>query len=239
MKKFGRKVAISMMCFMLAIPLFAQFPGQIPQAAKKVIEAQPGEFQIAQLKYNGGGDWYKGPSSLPNLLAFAAQHTGLICAKRPATVTLDSPDLWRYRYLYATGHGNMVFSPEEVQNLRDWLEAGGFFHVCDCYGMDVSIRRELKKVFPEQEIKEVPADHPIYKTPFPFPDGRPPKVHEHDGKPAQGFGWWIAGRLVVYYDYQCDLGDGWEDADVYHDPDSVHQAALKMGTNLIVYALTK
>ncbi|MDK9698786.1 MAG: DUF4159 domain-containing protein [bacterium] len=211
---------------------------QVPRPTPKQIEAQPGEFVIAQLKYSGGGDWYANPSALPNLLAFAKSKANLACAERAATVMLDSPDLWRYRYLYITGHGNIALTTEEARNLRDWLEAGGFLHADDNYGLDGSFRREMKKVFPEQDLKEVPADHPIYQKPFRFADGRPPKIHEHDGKPAQGFGWWIDGRLAVYYTYQCDLGDGWEDPDVHHDPEPVRQAALQMGTNLLVYALT-
>ncbi len=223
---------------LIATTLFAQLPTTGNDGKKKMIEALPGEFQIAQLKYSGGGDWYANPSGLPNLLAYAAQNAGLNCAKRPVTISLDSPDLWRYRYIYLTGHGNISLTADEATRLRDWLEAGGFLHADDCYGLDASFRREMKKVFPDQELREVPADHPIYKTPFPFPAGRPPKIHEHDGKPAQGFGWWIAGRLAVYYTYQCDLGDGWEDPDVHTDPEPVRISSLKMGTNLIVYALT-
>lgn len=231
------RLATAVAVVLFAIAAAAQ---PIPETVSSLpaTDATAGEFQIAQLKYAGGGDWYANPSSLPNLLAFAAQHANVACAKRPATVTLDSPDLWRYRYLYLTGHGNIVFTPDEVRRLRDWLEAGGFLHADDNYGLDESFRREMKKVFPEQALREVPADHQIYRAPFAFPNGRPPKIHEHDGKPAQGFGWWIAGRLAVYYTYQCDLGDGWEDPDVHHDPEPVRQAALRMGTNLIVYALT-
>lgn len=213
---------------------WSQFPVPAP---KKELIPYTGKFQIARLHYDGGGDWYANPSSLPNLIAFAKQHIPIEAEPKEAVVTLSSVDLWRYRYLYITGHGNIRFTDEEARNLRDWLEAGGFLHADDNYGLDASIRRELKKVFPEQELKEVPAHHEIYQKPFAFPDGRPPKIHEHDGKPAQGFGLWIGNRLVVYYTYQCDLGDGWEDPDVHNDPEPVRQNALKMGTNLLFYAL--
>ncbi|MCX7835859.1 MAG: DUF4159 domain-containing protein [bacterium] len=215
---------------------WSQFP--IQNVPKREIEPYTGKFQIARLHYNGGGDWYADPSSLPNLLQFAKNAIGLDAEPREAVVKLTSVDLWRYRYLYITGHGNISFTDEEARTLRDWLEAGGFLHADDCYGMDASFRREMKKVFPDQELREVPASHPIYQKPFPFPDGRPPKVHEHDGKPAQGFGYWIGNRLAVYYSYQSDLGDGWEDADVHKDPEPIRQLALKMGTNLLFYALT-
>ncbi len=195
-------------------------------------------FTIARLKYDGGGDWYSNPSSLPNLLAFFREQTGIPSASREVVVAPSDRAIFNYPYLYMNGHGRIHFSPEDVSNLRRFLTTGGFLHADDNYGMDESFRREIKKVFPETELQEVPYSHPIYHSFYDFPQG-PPKVHEHDGKPAQGLGIFYQGQLVVYYTYQSDLGDGWEDPDVHHDPEEIRQAALKMGVNIIIYALRR
>lgn len=193
-------------------------------------------LSIGRLHYDGGGDWYANPSSLPNLLRAVRERTSLRTTDRERTVRLTDPNLWAVPYLYMTGHGNVLFSNDDVRALRRHLENGGFLHADDNYGMDASIRRELRKVVPERELADVPYDHPIYHAVYDFPNG-PPKIHEHDGLPAQGLGLFIGGRLAVYYTYQCDLGDGWEDPDVHHDPEPVREAAIRMGVNLFVNAV--
>jgi hypothetical protein len=192
---------------------------------------------IGRLHYDGGGDWYANPSSLPNLLSAIRQRTALPVTLRERVVTLDSPDLWEVAYLYMTGHGNVRFSESQIRTLRRYLEAGGFLHADDNYGMDQSFRREIQRVFPDRPLVEVPLDHPIYHLVYDFPQGLP-KIHEHDGLPAQGFGIFIGRRLAVYYSYQSDLGDGWEDPEVHHDPEPIREQALRMGVNLFVYAAT-
>jgi hypothetical protein len=191
---------------------------------------------IGRLHYDGGGDWYANPSSLPNLLQAIGSRTRLPVAPRERTITLADADLWTLPYLYMTGHGNVRFSDAELATLRRYLQQGGFLHADDNYGMDPSIRRELGRLFSDRELVEVPLDHPIYHARYEFPQGIP-KIHEHDGKPAQGFGIFLDGRLVVFYSYQSDLGDGWEDPDVHHDPPEKREAALRMGTNLFLYAV--
>jgi len=191
---------------------------------------------IARLHYDGGGDWYANPSSLPNLLAAVRERTGLSVAPRERVVRLTDADLWDLPYLYMTGHGNVALSAAEVALLRRYLEQGGFLHADDNYGMDQSFRREIARVFPDHPLVEVPVDHPVYHLLYEFPDGLP-KIHEHDGKPAQGFGVFLAGRLVVYYSYESDLGDGWEDPEVHRDPPEKREAALRMGVNLVAYAV--
>lgn len=193
---------------------------------------------IARVHYEGGGDWYANPSSLPNLLAAIAERTGLPMDPRPAEVRLGDPSLWSHPYLYLTGHGNIRLSDVEVASLREYLLAGGFLHVDDNYGLDESFRREIARVFPDRELVELPADHPVYRAFYEFPDGLP-KIHEHDGEPAQGLAIFHEGRLVLFYSYQTDLGDGWEDPDVHDDPAAAREAALRMGVNLFVYALTQ
>ncbi len=195
-------------------------------------------FTIGRLKYDGGGDWYGNPSSLPNLLEFLARQAGIPSAQKETVVAPNDRELFNLPYLYMNGHGRVSFSAEEAAQLRRHLTSGGFLHADDNYGLDESFRQEIKKVFPELELQEVPYSHPIYHSFFDFPHG-PPKVHEHDGKPAQGFGIFYQGQLVVYYTYQSDLGDGWEDAEVHHDPEEVRLAALKMGVNIIEYALRR
>jgi hypothetical protein len=191
---------------------------------------------IGRLHYDGGGDWYANPSSLPNLLQAVGSRTTLPVAGRERVVTLSDADLWQVPYLYMTGHGNVRWTDADLATLRRYLQQGGFLHADDNYGMDQSIRRELGRLFPDRPLVEVPLDHPIYHLVYDFPRGVP-KIHEHDGKPAQGFGIFLDGRLVVYYTYQSDLGDGWEDPEVHHDPAEKHEAALRMGVNLFTYAV--
>ncbi|HLU26071.1 MAG TPA: DUF4159 domain-containing protein [Longimicrobiales bacterium] len=202
-------------------------------------QARPGgAMTIVQLQYDGGGDWYANPSALPNLLSFIRERTNLPVETRPVTLKLTDPAIWNYPYLYMTGHGNVRFTDEEVEILRRYLTSGGFLHADDNYGLDESFRREMRRVFPDQELVELPADHPIYHVFYDFPKGLP-KIHEHDGKPAQGFGLFHNGRLVVYYTYETDLGDGWEDEQVHGNPPQVREQALRMGLNVFLYALSQ
>src|SRR5512147_2284686 len=191
---------------------------------------------IGRLHYDGGGDWYANPSSLPNLLAAIAERTGLRVGNREKVVQLSDDEIWTVPYLHMTGHGNVHFSDADLAILRRWLLQGGFLHASDNYGMDESFRREMARLFPDHPLVEVPLDHPVYHIVYDFPKGLP-KIHEHDGKPAQGFGIFLDGRLAVFYDYQCDLGDGWEDQEVHKDPPEKHEAALRMGVNLFAYAV--
>lgn len=191
---------------------------------------------IAQLHYDGGGDWYANPSALPNLLEAIRSRTGIPVAEEPVHVALTDPAVWNYPYLYITGHGNIRFSAEEVEILRNYLLSGGFLHADDNYGLAESFRREMKRVFPEKELVELPASHPVYHVFYNFPDGLP-KIHEHDGKPAQGFGIFHEGRLMVFFSYESDLGDGWENHEVHEDPPRLREQALRMGVNLYLYAL--
>jgi hypothetical protein len=195
------------------------------------------QLKIAKLKYGGGGDWYANKTALPNLIKFCNEQLSANIAIDEDVVEVGSRDLFSYPYLYMTGHGNVVFSPEEAQNLRNYLLAGGFLHIDDNYGLDKFIRLELKKVFPELELVELPFTHPIYHQKFNFPKGLP-KIHEHYGKPAQGFGLLYEGRLVVFYSYECDLGNGWEDPRIHNDPEAKRQEALQMGANIIAFAFT-
>lgn len=197
----------------------------------------PATLTIGRLHYDGGGDWYANPSSLPNLLKAIGDRTGLRTTPREETVTLSDERLWSIPYLYMTGHGNVHFSDPDLATLRTWLRRGGFLHADDNYGMDKSIRRELARLFPDLPLVEVPLDHPIYHIVYDFPRGIP-KIHEHDGLPAQGFGIFLDGRLAVYYSYQSDLGDGWEDPEVHHDPAPVREQAVRMGVNLYTYAVS-
>lgn len=197
----------------------------------------PSNLTIARLQYDGGGDWYGNPSSLPNLLRYIRQATALEVEPRERVVSLHGPDVWEAPYLYMTGHGNVRFTDDEVITLRRYLENGGFLHADDNYGMDTSFRREMARVFPDKPLVDVPLDHPVYHIVYDFPRGIP-KIHEHDGKPAEGLGIFMNGRLVVYYSFQTDLGDGWEDPDVHKDPPEKREQALRMGVNLFTYAVT-
>jgi hypothetical protein len=193
--------------------------------------------KIALMKYNGGGDWYANPTALPNLIEYCNRNLQTNIAPEAATVEVGSAEIFNYPFLHATGHGNVVFSDAEAENLRNYLLGGGFLHVSDNYGMDVYIRKAMKKVFPELDWIELPFSHALYHQKFNFSNGLP-KIHEHDEKPSQGFGLIYEGRLVCFYDYECDLGDGWEDPEVHKDPEEKRQAALKMGANLIQFAFS-
>ena len=192
---------------------------------------------IARLQYDGGGDWYANPSSIPNLLEAIRERTSLPVERAEARVTLMDEKLWDYPFLHMTGHGNVKLTDAEVVRLREYLQRGGFLHADDNYGLDESFRREMKRVFPDRELVDVPLSHPVYHAVYDFPKGLP-KIHEHDGKPARGFGIFLGDRLAVYYSYESDLGNGWEDPETYKDPVALHEAALRMGINLFVYAVT-
>lgn len=200
--------------------------------------AQTERLRMAKLKYNGGGDWYSNKTALPNLAEFCNETLYTNFLEDDATVEVGSPELFEYAYVYMTGHGNVVFSPSEAENLRDYLSAGGFLHIDDNYGLDAYVRLEMKKVFPELEFIELPFDHPIYDQKFKFNNGLP-KIHEHDNKPPQGFGLIYEGKLVCFYSYESDLGNGWEDQRIHNDPEETRQQALQMGANIIALALTQ
>jgi len=196
------------------------------------------QLKIAKLKYNGGGDWYANKTALPNLIDFCNKNLKTSISTQEEIVEVGSSDLFYYPFLYMTGHGNVVFSQQEAENLRNYLIGGGFLHIDDNYGLDQFVRLEMKKVFPELEFVELPFDHPIYDQKFKFEEGLP-KVHEHDGKPPQGFGLLWEGRLVCFYSYEADLGNGWEDQVIYNDPEKIRQQALKMGANIVAFAFTQ
>jgi hypothetical protein len=221
-----------------ALALLLGFAGPLSaQAAARVAGGSPAPgMTIGRLHYDGGGDWYANPSSLPNLLAAIRTRTGLRVAGEERVITLRDDDLWSVPYLYMTGHGNVAWTDADLATLRAYLRQGGFLHADDNYGMDASLRRELGRLFPGQPLVEVPLEHPIYHLVYDFPRGIP-KIHEHDGKPAQGFGIFLDGRLAVFYSYQTDLGDGWEDPEVHHDPPAKREAALRMGVNLYAFAV--
>ena len=198
------------------------------------VSAPNQEVKIALLKYNGGGDWYANPTSLPNLIAYCNTNLKTNINPEPATIEIGTPELFNYPFVHITGHGNIIFSDSEANNLRVYLEGGGFLHVDDNYGIDEFFRREIKKVFPERKLIELPPTHPIFHQKYNFNEGVP-KIHEHDNKPPQAFGIFINDRMVCLYTYEADLGDGWEDADVHNDPAEVREKALKMGANIIQY----
>jgi hypothetical protein len=207
-------------------------------AAPAAAPAPAPRLTIARLQYEGGGDWYANPSSIPNLLKAIRQRTSFPVEQAEARITLGDDRLWDYPFLHMTGHGNVTFSDTEVARLREYLSRGGFLHIDDNYGLDEHIRREMKKVFPDHEFTDVPLSHPIYHVVYDFPKGLP-KIHEHDGKPARGFGIFIGNRLAVYYTWSSDLGNGWEDVGTYAtDPAELHEQALRMGVNLFTYAVT-
>lgn len=203
-----------------------------------VVIAQQEQLKMAKLQYNGGGDWYANKTALPNLAEFCNEELKTNFDLNNYTVEVGSPELFNYAYVYMTGHGNVVFSAAEAENLRNYLVAGGFLHIDDNYGLDAYVRLEMKKVFPELEFIELPFDHEIYDQKFTFDKGLP-KIHEHDNKPPQGFGLIYEGRLVCYYSYESDLGNGWEDQRVHNDPQSKRLEALQMGANIIAYAFTQ
>ena len=194
-------------------------------------------FKIVRLQYSGGGDWYNDPSAEVNMMDYLKKNT-VIDVDEPKFYSVDiaTDDIFNFPFIFITGHGNISFSDSEVKRLREYLERGGFLYADDDYGMDEAFRREMKKVFPDQEMKELPFDHKIYSSHFSFPGGLP-KIHEHNGKPPQGFGYFINGRLCVYYTYETNISDGWADPREHDDPPEKREEALKMGTNIIVYAL--
>ncbi len=199
--------------------------------------SQTTTVKIALLKYNGGGDWYANPTSLPNLIEFCNRNLQTNIDKDYATVEVGSYEIYNYPFVHMTGHGNVIFSPKEVTNLRNYLLSGGFIHIDDNYGMDKFVRREMKKVFPELKFIELPFNHAIYRKSYIFDKGLP-KIHEHDNKAPQGFGLIYKGRLVCFYTYESDLGDGWEDKEVHNDSEQTRLKALKMGANIIQYIFT-
>ena len=194
------------------------------------------ELSITRLQYDGGGDWYANPSSLPNLLANIVERTSLSISQELKVVKLADPALGDHPYLYMTGHGNVSFSDEEREALRNHLVSGGFLHADDNYGMDESFRREMELVFPENDLVEIPKEHPVFHTMYEFPDGLP-KVHEHDGNAPQAYGIFHEGRLLVFYSFESDLGDGWENAEVHDDAPEIRELAIQMGVNLYLYVL--
>ncbi len=197
-----------------------------------------GAQEIALLKYSGGGDWYANPTALPNLIRYANRNMNAKIKPRPATVEPSSPDLFAYPFVHMTGHGNVVFSDADLRNLRTYLTGGGFLHIDDNYGMDQYVRREIKRLFPDQSLLELPANHPVFQKPFAFPGGIP-KIHEHDGKPPKAYGIFIDNRLVLLYTTETDLGDGWEDPEVHNNPQDVREKALRMGTNILYHIFTR
>lgn len=197
---------------------------------------QPGVV-IARVKYDGGGDWYNDPSMLPNLSKEINRRTSIRAKEEQAVVSADKEELFRYPFSFLTGHGNISFNEREVMNLRRYLTGGGFLYADDDYGMDKAFRREMGKVFPDQELIEVPFDHPIYHCFYPFPNGLP-KIHKHDGKPPKGYGIFHKGRMVVFYTYETNISDGWADPQVHQDPPEKREEAFKMGINIVVYAMT-
>lgn len=198
----------------------------------------PPNIRLGLLKYNGGGDWYANPTSLSNLSKFCNKELRTNLDLNYGTVEVGSTEIFNYPFVHMTGHGNVVFSDMESQNLRQYLIAGGFLHIDDNYGMNPFIRPSMKKVFPELEFIELPFSHPIYHQTFNFKSGLP-KIHKHDGKAPQGFGLFWEGRLICFYSYECDLGDGWEDREVHKDPEEIRTQALQMGANLVQYAFTR
>ncbi|MEX0979799.1 MAG: DUF4159 domain-containing protein [Gemmatimonadota bacterium] len=239
---------------LLALGVAPAFAAPVGSAPEGVVHAMPGGLQagagapaapvadttitIGRLQYGGGGDWYANPSALPNLLASIRERTGLPVAQREVTVTPLDPRLRDYPFLYMTGHGNVSFTAREREALRDYLLSGGFLHADDNYGMDEHFRREMAALFPDREMVELPADHPVFHTHYSFPKGLP-KIHEHDGLPPEAWGIFHDGRLVVFYTYETDLGNGWEDEAVHGNPPEVREEALRMGVNLYLFAISQ
>jgi hypothetical protein len=212
---------------------FAQNSGTFPTT----IARSGSQFRIARLKYEGGSDWYNDPSSEPNLLRYIRQNTTMDVDPEYTWVDLATDDIFKYPFLFLTGHGNADFTESEAKKLRAYCDAGGFIYIDDDYGLDTAIRRELKKIYPDQQLQELPFSHEIFHAPYDFPHGVP-KTHEHDGKPAQTFGLFSSGRLTILYTYESNPSDGWADPDVHDDPANKREEALKFGTNIVTYALT-
>lgn len=203
----------------------------------EILPQNEGAFQIARLKYDGGSDWYNGQSEEVNLLNFLKAHTNLKVKAEYTSVDISTDEIFSYPFLFMTGHGNIIFSDDQAERLRKYLESGGFLYIDDDYGLDKAVRREIKKVFPDKNLVELPFSDELYSILYNFPSG-PPKTHEHNGKPPQGFGIFIGKRLVVYYTYESNPSDGWDDPDVHHDPESKRQEALRFGANLVLYVLS-
>src|SRR5688500_7776438 len=220
-----------------AVRVLAPFLGAMLVTASASWQPRAMRLTVARLQYDGGGDWYANPSSLPNLLRAIRERTSLKVEPQEARVRLSDDKLWDFPFLHVTGHGNIKLSDVEVTRLREYLLRGGFLHVSDNYGLDTAFRREIARVFPDRPLVDVPVTHPVYHIVYEFPKGVP-KIHEHDGKPARGFGIFVGERLAVFYDYESDLGNGWEDPEVHKDPPELHEAALRMGVNLFTYAVT-
>ncbi|MEO7712056.1 MAG: DUF4159 domain-containing protein [Gemmatimonadaceae bacterium] len=218
-----RRAGLLLFCGIAALPLTA---GRRAPA-----------LTVARLQYDGGGDWYANPSSLPNLLAAIRERTSFKPDRAEVRVTIMDERLWDFPFLHLTGHGNIKLTDEEVVRLREYLLRGGFLHADDNYGLDESFRRELARVFPDRPLVDVPLSHPVYHAVYDMPQGLP-KIHEHDGKPARGYGVFVGDRLAVYYSFSSDLGNGWEDVETYKDSPALHESALRMGINLFVYAVT-
>jgi hypothetical protein len=217
-------------------PAFAQRQPLVGEKAE--IAPDPSYFTVARLQYPGGGDWYWGSSALPNLLDFISENTNIPVNEEEVRVEIRNDRLFDYPFLYATGHGNIHFSDEDLERLRRYLLGGGFLLINDSYGMDQAVRREVARLFPDRPLVELPFSHPIYHCYFDFPNGLP-KIHEHDNKPPQGFAVLDGERVMLFYVYEADIGDGWEDPQVHKDPPQKRDAALKMGANLACYALTR
>ncbi len=228
---------VSTWCLLLPAAAHAQvrFPPK-PQQAATPPPQQQSAIKLARVKYSGGGDWYNDPSAEINLLRYIRTHTTINVDPVYEFVDLSTDNVFLYPVLFMTGHGTVNFTESEVRNLRAYLENGGFLYIDDDYGMDASIRKELKRVFPDQELRELPFSHPLYHAHFDFPNGLP-KIHEHDAKSPQGFGLFVGTRLCVFYTVETNPSDGWADPDVHHDPPEKREAALKIGTNIVVYAL--
>ena len=191
--------------------------------------------EIALLKYKGGGDWYANPTALPNLIRYSNNNNGTHLKDKAKTVTAEGSEMFQYPFLHMTGHGNVIFTTQEAENLRNYLLGGGFLHIDDNYGMAPFLEKELPKIFPNKDLIELGTDHPIFNSPYSFPDGLP-KIHEHDGNRPRALGYFEAGRLVLLFTLESDLGDGWEDPEVHGDPEPIRQKALQMGTNILHYA---
>lgn len=213
-------------------------PGEVAPVERPAPTVTDSVLVLARLRYEGGGDWYSGPSMLPNLAAELRSRTGLPVSTREAAVSPMDPLLRSHPFLFMTGHGNVRFSPEERTALRDHLLSGGFLHADDNYGLDESFRREMALIFPDRELVELPPTHPIFQAPYDFPDGLP-KIHEHDGRVPQALGIFNGGRLMVLYTYETDLGNGWEDPGVHDDPPAVREQALRMGVNIVFHVLSQ
>jgi hypothetical protein len=234
-------ITSSLLLIIFSSLVFGQGRTLLPPHDAKITEdanynPNPASIKVARLHYSGGGDWYWGSSALPNFLKFVRDNSDFPVDTVEREVRIMDPDLFKYPFLFATGHGTISFSEEEKERLRQYLSAGGFLFINDSYGMESSIKKELAALFPEREIVELPFDHPIYHSFYDFPNG-PPKIHEHDNKPPRGYAVILNGRVVVYFLVESDIGDGWEDPQVHNDPEDKRLAALKMGLNILTYGL--